>query len=37
MKYFKSYHNNGVRKITMSTGKILSVSRRKWNDFKNHF
>jgi len=36
MKYFKSYNKNGVRKITMSTGKILSVSRRKWNDLRKY-
>ena len=37
MKYFKSYYNNQTRKITLSNGIILSVSRRKWSDIKNYF
>ncbi len=37
MKYFKSYHNSASRKITLSTGKTLSVSRRKWLAIKNYF
>ncbi len=37
MKYFKSYYNNESRKITLSTGTILSVSRRKWSMIKNYF
>jgi len=37
MKYFKSYYNNKTRMITLSTGTILSVSRRKWSDVKNYF
>jgi len=37
MKYFKSYFNNETREITLSTGTILSVSRRKWSDVKNYF
>lgn len=37
MKYFKSYYNSESRKITLSTGIILSVSRRKWSTIKNYF
>jgi len=37
MKYFKSYYNNGTKKITLSTGTTLSVSRRKWSTIKNYF
>lgn len=37
MKFFKSYHNNGSRKISMFNGKTLSVSRRKWSELKNYF
>jgi DNA-binding LytR/AlgR family response regulator len=37
LKFFKSYHVNGARKITMSNGKSLSVSRRKWAELKNYF
>jgi len=37
MKYFKSYYNNESRKITLSNGTILSVSRRKWSLIKNYF
>ena len=37
MKYFKSYHVNGERKITMANGALLKVSRRKWAEIKNLF
>ena len=37
MKYFKSYYNGGLRKITLSTGKTLTVSRRKWALIKKYF
>lgn len=37
MKYFKSYYDNGTKKITLSTGTTLSVSRRKWLAIKNYF
>ncbi len=37
MKYFKSYHDNGSRNIILSTGSILSVSRRQWLKIKNYF
>jgi len=37
MRYFKSYHDNGSKKITLSTGITLSISRRKWATIKNYF
>ncbi len=37
LKYFKSFHINGARKITMLNGDILTVSRRKWTEIKNYF
>jgi len=37
MKYFRSYYNSELRKVTLSTGIILSVSRRKWSTIKNYF
>ena len=37
MKYFKSYYNGGLRKITLITGKTLTVSRRKWTLIKKYF
>ncbi len=37
LKYFKSYHINGARRITMFNGDTLPVSRRKWSEIKNYF
>jgi len=37
MKYFKSYHLHGQRKVTMQNGKTLKVSRRRWTAIKNIF
>ncbi len=37
MRYFKSYQNREFRKIILSTGKTLFVSRRKWSAIKKYF